>query len=74
MKFVWYFHIHHINILHELVWNHSLDNKVMKLYLTVCRRVRSKSKFLEQNSSSPSINVNSIKFRSCISHNVLPPQ
>ena len=26
------------------------------------------------NSSSPNINVHSIKFRSCISRNVLPPQ
>ena len=46
MKFVWYFYIHHINILHKYGWNHSLDNNVMNLYLTVCRSVRSTSKFL----------------------------
>ena len=32
MKFVWYFYIHHNNILHKFGWNHSLDNKVIKLY------------------------------------------
>ena len=41
------FYIHRINILHKFAWNHSFDNKVMNLYLTVCRRVRSLSNFLE---------------------------
>ena len=45
MKIVWYFYIHHINILHKYGWNNSLDNNVMNLYLTVSQRVRSTSKF-----------------------------
>ena len=36
MKYEWYFYIHHINILHKFGWNdHSLDNKVMNLFLIV---------------------------------------
>ena len=45
MKIVWYFYIHHINILHKYGWNYSLDNNVMNLYLTVCQRVQSTSNF-----------------------------
>ena len=46
MKFVRYFYMHHMNILHKYGWNHILDINVMSLYLTVCRRVRSTSKVL----------------------------
>ena len=47
MNFLCYFDIHHINILHKLGCNHSLDNKVMNLYLIVCQSVHSASKDLE---------------------------
>ena len=33
------FYIHIGNILYKYLWNCSLDNKFMNLYLTVCPRV-----------------------------------
>ena len=42
MKFVLYFHIHHINIWYKYGWNPGLYHKVM----TVCQRVRSTSQLI----------------------------
>ena len=40
MKFARYLPLHLGNILYKYELYRSLDNKVMNLYLTVCRRVR----------------------------------
>ena len=46
MKFVRYVYIHLGHILFKYGWNHSLDNKVMNLYLTVSQSVQSMSQII----------------------------
>ena len=46
MKFVWYVNIHLRHIFHKYGRNHSLDIKVMKLYLRVSLRMRSTSQII----------------------------
>ena len=49
MKFVLYVHTNLRHILYKYGWNHSLDNKVMNLYMTVYQRVWIKSQILLQH-------------------------
>ena len=46
LKCVCYFYIHFTNILYKYGWNHSLNNKVMNVCLTMCQRVRSTSQII----------------------------
>ena len=46
LKCVWYFYIHFINILYKYGWNHTLNNKVMNVCLTMCQRVRSTTQII----------------------------
>ena len=65
---LWYFRMcfyAYGTILHKYGWNSSLDNKIINLYLTVCRRERRTSIFL-RNYSSPKGSVHPIKFRFCL--------
>ena len=41
-----FLYIHFINILYKYGWNHSLNNKVMNVCLTMCQRVRSTSQII----------------------------
>ena len=46
LKCVWYFYIHFINILYKYGWNHTLNNKVINVCLTMCQRVRSTTQII----------------------------
>ena len=72
LKFEWYFYIHHIDILHKCGWNHSLNNKIMNLYLIVCRRVRNTLKFKNKIHLVQILVFIQLKF-AVLSHTILLP-
>ena len=63
------------NILYKYGWYRSLDNKFLNLYLTVSKLSGAHQFFFfVMKVLCPKGSVHSIKFRSCISNNVLPHQ